>query len=55
MDKDVVETEYRIEGVVIGGEVIDLNDDKESFVIKRRKGIKTMELKSDGITNVYLR
>ena len=55
MNKEIITNDYKLEGVVIGDSTINLENDKESFLIKTRSGTKNMDVRLDNITNVYLK
>lgn len=55
MNKEVITNDYKLEGVVIGDSTINLENDRESFLIKTRSGTKNMDVRLDNITNVYLK
>lgn len=55
MNKEVITNDYKLEGVVIGDSTINLENDKESFLIKTRSGTKNMDVRLNNITNVYLK
>lgn len=55
MEKEIVNNDYKLEGVVIGNETLNLDENTESFLIKKRDGERNMTIKFDNITNVYLK
>ena len=55
MEKEIVNTDYKLEGVVIGDKTLNLGENKDSFLIKKRDGERSMTLKFDNITSVYLK
>lgn len=55
MEKEIDTCEYRIDGVIVGDKYLDLNQNKESFLIKKRDKEVEMELRSDNVTTVYIK
>lgn len=55
MEKEIDTNEYRIEGTVIGDSYLDLSENRDSFLIKKRNKEVEMQLRTDNITNVYLK
>lgn len=55
MEKEIANTDYKLEGVVVGDKSLNLGENKDSFFIKKRDGERTMTLKIDNITSVHLK
>ena len=55
MEKETDSKEYRLNGLIIGDQYLDLSQNKDSFLLKTKNGTKDMIVNSDNITNVYIK